>query len=50
MIREGQRLNHPELAKSAADESWPTVKWKIEEFGCKYQNHLWRRAVSLRLL
>jgi flavocytochrome c len=40
MIREGLGLNHPELAKIVADESWPTVKWTIDEFGCKYQDHL----------
>jgi flavocytochrome c len=40
MIREGLGLNHPELAKIVADESWPTVKWTIDEFGCVYQDHL----------
>jgi flavocytochrome c len=40
MIREGQGLNHPELVKITAEQSWPTVKWTIEEMGVKYTEHL----------
>lgn len=40
MIREGQGLNHPELAKIVAEQSWPVVRWTIDEFGVKYQDHL----------
>ena len=40
MIREGLGLNHPELARMVADQSWPVVKWTIDEFGAKYQDHL----------
>jgi flavocytochrome c len=40
MIREGQGLNHPELVKVTAEQSWPTVKWSIEEMGVKYTDHL----------
>jgi flavocytochrome c len=40
MIREGLGLNHPELVKIVADNSWPCVKWTIDEFGAKYTDTL----------
>jgi flavocytochrome c len=40
MVREGQGLNHPELMKITSEESWPTVKWTIEELGVKYTENL----------
>lgn len=40
MIREGQGLNHPELVKIVAEQSWPVVKWTIDEFGAKYTDHM----------
>lgn len=40
MIREGLGLNHPELVKIVAEQSWPVVKWTIEEMGVKYTDFL----------
>jgi flavocytochrome c len=40
MIREGLGLNHPELARITAEQSWPAVKWTIEELGVKYTEFL----------
>ena len=40
MIREGLGLNHPDLVKIVAEQSWPVVKWTIEELGVKYTDHL----------
>ena len=40
MIREGLGLNHPELVKIVSEQSWPVVKWTIDEFGVKYADHL----------
>jgi len=40
MIREGLGLNHPDLVKITAEQSWPTVKWTIEEMGVQYSPHL----------
>jgi succinate dehydrogenase/fumarate reductase flavoprotein subunit len=40
MLREGQGLNHPELVRITSEQSWPTVKWTIDEMGVKYTDHL----------
>lgn len=40
MIREGLGLNHPELVRIVAQNSWPCVKWTIDEFGAKYTDTL----------
>lgn len=40
MVREGLGLNHPELAHIVARDSWPVVKWTIEELGVKYTDFL----------
>ncbi len=40
MIREGLGLNHPELARITAEQSWPCVQWTIEELGVKYTDFL----------
>ncbi|MGP0093082.1 MAG: flavocytochrome c [Xanthobacteraceae bacterium] len=40
MLREGLGLNHRELAHITAQESWPCVKWTIEELGVKYTDFL----------
>jgi len=40
MIREGLGLNHPDLVKITAEQSWPVVKWTIEELGVQYTDHL----------
>ena len=40
MIREGMGLNHPDLVAITAEQSWPTVKWTIEELGCQYSSTL----------
>ncbi|PKU25094.1 flavocytochrome c [Telmatospirillum siberiense] len=40
MVREGLGLNHPELVKIVAEQSWPVVKWTIDEFGVQYTDHL----------
>ena len=40
MLTAGLHLNHVELAKMVADQSWPTVKWTIDELGVKYKDKL----------
>jgi flavocytochrome c len=40
MMREGLGLNHPEMVKIVAEQSWPVVQWTIDEFGAVYQTHL----------
>jgi flavocytochrome c len=40
MVREGLGLNHPELARLTAQNSWPCVKWTIDELGVKYGSEL----------
>ncbi len=40
MLAAGLNLNHPELAKMVADNSWATVKWTIDELGVKYKDKL----------
>jgi flavocytochrome c len=40
MLTAGLYLNHVELAKIVAENSWPIVKWTIEELGVKYKDKL----------
>lgn len=40
MLTAGLNLNHVELAKIVADNSWPTVQWTIDELGVKYKDKL----------
>ena len=40
MVREGLGYNHPELARITAQQSWPCVKWTIEDLGVKYTDSL----------
>ncbi len=40
MLTAGLHLNHVELAKIVADNSWPTVQWTINELGVKYKDKL----------
>jgi flavocytochrome c len=40
MIREGLGMNHPKLVRIVAQNSWPCVKWTIDEFGAKYTDTL----------
>ncbi|PKN71003.1 MAG: flavocytochrome c [Deltaproteobacteria bacterium HGW-Deltaproteobacteria-12] len=40
MLAAGLQLNHPELAKMAADRSNTTVQWTINELGVKYKDKL----------
>ena len=40
MIREGLGLNHPDLVRITAEQSWPTVKWTIEEMKVQYSPQL----------
>ncbi len=40
MLKAGLGLNHPDLVKMVAEQSWPTVKWTIDELGVKYTDFL----------
>ena len=40
MLKAGLGLNHPALVKMVAEQSWPTVKWTIDELGVKYTDFL----------
>ncbi len=40
MLTAGLYLNHVELAKMVAEQSWPTVLWTIDELGVKYKDKL----------
>ena len=40
MLKAGLYINHPELARTVAENAWPAVKWTIEFLGVEYSPHL----------